>query len=84
MEPSVHETTFAARKTGEVCTSVLSGTTAIFFKFFKFLVSALWGRRKTYSHHDLDLVELGLTKFHNRRMQARRELQGPLMEGVLR
>lgn len=38
----------------------------------------------TYSHHDLDLVELGLTKFHNLRMLANRELRGPLMEGVLR
>jgi hypothetical protein len=28
MEPSVNEVAFAARKTGEVCTSVLSGTTA--------------------------------------------------------
>ncbi len=31
MEPSVNETAFAARKTGQVCTSVLSGTTAKFF-----------------------------------------------------
>jgi len=42
------------------------------------------GGRKTYSHHDLDLVELGLTKFHNLRMQAHKELRDPLMEGVLR
>lgn len=28
MEPSVNDAAFAARKTGEVCTSVLSGTTA--------------------------------------------------------
>lgn len=31
MELSVNESEFAARKTGEVCTSVLSGTTAIVF-----------------------------------------------------
>ena len=46
-------------------------------------VLARRGRRKTYSHRDLDLVELGLTKFHNLRMKARRELRGPPMEGVL-
>jgi hypothetical protein len=28
MEPSVNESAFAARKMGEVCTSVLRGTTA--------------------------------------------------------
>jgi hypothetical protein len=31
MEPSVNETASAAIKTGEVCTSVLSGTTAQIF-----------------------------------------------------
>lgn len=40
--------------------------------------------KKAYSHHGLDLVELGLTKFHNLRMKVRRESRGPPMEGVLR
>ena len=75
----------AARKTEEVCNSVLTGTTVIFFSLL-YSISVLgyrWRRRKTCSRRGLDPADLGLTKFHNLRMRVRRESLGPLLDGHL-